>query len=117
MKKEENEFQIEGEDKSPVTDLNDVQVCDLPDRELEVTARKMFPRSGELQSSENFTKEIKCRKTYQTEILALLSNIVEVQYSVEGLTNEAEEKISELRDRSLEIRHPLCRIREQKEKD
>lgn len=68
------------------------------------------------ESTENSDKEIKTIKMFQTEITELVNTITEMKHSVEGFNGrlyQADERIYELKDRSLE---PVILSEEQGEK-
>ena len=52
-------FQTKKQDKTPDTDLNEMEISDLPDKEFEITAIKMLTevRRTMRQQSENINKE------------------------------------------------------------
>ena len=52
-------FQTKEQDKSPETNLNKIEMSDLPDREFKIMVMKMFTevRRAMSEQSENFNKQ------------------------------------------------------------
>ena len=68
MKKQGNMFQTKEQDKSSETDLKEMDISDLHNREFNITIIRMLTEvSGAIhEQSENFNKEIENIKKYQT---------------------------------------------------
>ena len=64
MKKKENTIQTEEQDNTPETDPNEMEIYELPDRELKITIIKTFINFRNMmhEQSANFNKERKFLK-------------------------------------------------------
>ena len=60
-------FQTKEQDKSPETNLNKIEMSDLPDREFKIMVMKMFTevRRAMSEQSENFNKQTENIKKYK----------------------------------------------------
>lgn len=58
MKKQRNMFQTKGQDKIPETDLNEMQLSDLPVKEFKIIIKMMFTEIKRTmhEQSENFNR-------------------------------------------------------------
>ena len=58
-KKQRNIFQTKKQDKTPETDLNEMKISDLPDKQFKIMLLRMFPKVRRTmhEQSENFNKE------------------------------------------------------------
>ena len=67
MKKQGTMFQTKEQDKSPETNLNKIEMSDLPDREFKIMVMKMFTevRRAMSEQSENFNKQTENIKKYK----------------------------------------------------
>lgn len=67
MKKQRDVFQINEEDISPKVDLNEMEICDLPDKKIKRIIIKMLTelRTAMHEQIEIFNNEIENIKKYQ----------------------------------------------------
>ena len=101
-------FQMKEQDKTPEEELSDMEIGNLPTKELRVMIIKMIKelrRRMDAQSEklEVFNKELENIKNNKTE---LTNTITEMKNALEGINsrlNEADEWISELEYRVVEI--------------
>ena len=101
-------FQMKEQDKTPEEELSDMEIGNLPTKELRVMIIKMIKelrRRMDAQSEklEVFNKELENIKNNQTE---LKNTITEMKNTLEGINSrvsEMEELISEVEDRVVEI--------------
>lgn len=108
MNKQRKMRQTKYEDKSPETDLNEMEINDLPNGEFKITVIKMLSKVKRTphEQSENFNKDIENIKNYQTEITELKNTITELQNSIKGFNSKVdyvEERISQNEDSAVDI--------------
>ena len=86
------------QDKSPEKQLNEVEIGNLPEKEFRIIIVKMIQDPGKTMEKmqEMFTKDLEEIKNKQTE----MNNILE---GINSRITEAEEWISDLEDRMVEI--------------
>ena len=77
MKKQRNRFQTKEQDKSLETDLNEMEISDLPDKEFKITKMLTELRRTRHEISENFSRETEYIRKYQTEITELKNTVTE----------------------------------------
>ena len=79
MKKQGNMFQTKEQDKSSETDLKEMDISDLHNKEFNITIIRMLTEvSGAIhEQSENFNKEIENIKKYQTVCTSLMTGDIE----------------------------------------
>ena len=102
----QNKFQTKEQDKSPETDLNEMEISDLSDREFKITKMLTEVRTATHEQSENFNKETENVKKYQTEITEPENTIPEMKNSKEEFNSkldQVEERISKLAGRGMEL--------------
>ena len=95
-----------GQDKTPETDLNEMGISDLPDKDFKIMVLKMLTEDRRTmhEQSENFNKERENVRKYQIEITELKSIITELKNSIEGFNSkldQAKERISGFQDRTV----------------
>lgn len=69
--KQENMFQTKGKDSYPETNINEMEICDLPGRKFKIPFPKMLTEVSRAMNkqNENFYKQIENdKKKYQAEI-------------------------------------------------
>lgn len=111
MMKQRNVFQIK-EDKIPPKNLNEMEVSNLPDKEVKVTVIEMLTELSRMDElSENFNRERKYEKLL-VEATELKTTITELKIHYSSRQDEAPEWISDLEERVVE----LTQTEQQKEK-
>ena len=67
MKKQRNVFQAKKQDKTPETDLNEMEISDFPDKEFKIMVIKVLIKFRRRMNdhSENFHKEIENIRKFQ----------------------------------------------------
>ena len=97
MKKQRVMFQIKGEDKTPEKQLNEMETGNLPEKEFRIMILRMIQDLGKRMEKMQimFTKDLEELKSKQ----------IEMNNTLEGINSrtEAEEQISDLEDRMVEI--------------
>lgn len=70
MRKWINRFQTIESDETSGRDLNDMKISNLPDKEFKAVVIKMLNKLRKRmdENSENFNKEVKDIRKYQTEV-------------------------------------------------
>ena len=103
MKRQRVISQMKEQDKTPEKQLNEVEIANLPEKEFRIMIAKMIQNAGKRMKAkiekmqEMFTKDLEELKNKQT--LMMINTL-------EGINNritEAEEQISDLEDRMVEI--------------
>ena len=97
------------QDKTPVKQLNEAEICNLPEKEFRIMIMKMIQDLGKRMEAkikkmqEMFNKDLEELKNKQTE---MNNTITEMKNTLEGINRritEAEERISDLEDRMVEF--------------
>ena len=102
MEKQKVMSQMQGQDKIPEKQLNEVEICNLPEKQFRIMIVKMIQDLGKRmetkieKTQEMFTKDLEELKNKHTE----MNNILE---GINSRTTEAEEWINDLEDRMVEI--------------
>lgn len=70
-------FQSKEQDKTPDTDLNEMEICDLPNREFKIMVINMLAKLRGImhEQRENFNKEEENIRKYKTDIIELKNTI------------------------------------------
>ena len=96
-------------DKTPVKQLNEVEIGNLPEKEFRITIVKMIQHLGKTMEAkiqrmqEMFNKDLEELKNKKTE---MNNTKTEMKTTLEGINSritEAEERISDLEDRMVEF--------------
>ena len=93
------------QDKTPEKQLNEEEICSLPEKEFRVMIVKMIQNLGNRMEEiqETFNKDLEELKSKQT----MMNNTInEIKNSLDGINSritEAEERISDLEDKIVEI--------------
>lgn len=96
-------FQTKGQYKTPETDFSEMEISDLPDKDVKIMAVKMFNKENNAKAKEKFQQRNKIYKNLPNK--SELKNITELKNTVEGVNgqlHEVKEMISKLRDRKSE---------------
>ena len=102
-------FQTKEQDKTPEEQLSDMELDNLPKKEFRVMTVKMIQELGKRMDAQReklqevLNKELENIESNQTE---LKNTITEMKNTLEGINsriNEAEEWVSQLEDRVVEI--------------
>ena len=102
-------YQMKEQDKTPEKQLNEVEISNLPEKELRIMIVKMIQDLGKTMEAkikkmqEMFNKDLEKLKNKQTE---MNNTITEMKTTLEGINSritEAEERISDLEDRMVEF--------------
>ena len=97
------------QDKTPEKQLNEVEIGNLPEKELRIMIVRMIQDLGKRMETkiekmqETFNKDLEELKNKQTE---MTNTITEMKTTLEGINSritEAEERISDLEDRMVEF--------------
>ena len=105
MKKQRVMYQMKEQDKTPEKQLNGEELGSLPEKEFRVMIVRMIQNLGNRMEKiqETFNKDLEELKSQQT----MMNNTTnEIKNSPEGINSrimEAEERISDLEDKILEI--------------
>ena len=105
MRKQRNTQQMKEQGKNPTDQTNDEEISSLPEKEFRVMIVKMIQNLGNRMEKiqETFNKDLEELKSKQ----AMMNNTVnEIKTSLEGIHSritEAEEQISDLEDKRVEI--------------
>ena len=95
-------YQMKEQDKTPVKQLNEMQIGNLPEKEFRIMIVKMIQDLGKRMQAkiekmqEMFNKDLEELKKKQTEVN---NTITEMKNTLEGINSrrtEAEEQISDL---------------------
>ena len=109
MKRKRAMYQMKEQDKTPENQLNEVEICNLPEREYRIMIVKMIQdlrkrmKAKIEKMQEMFNKDLEELKNKQTE---MNNTITEMKNTLEGINSritEAEERISDLEDRTVEF--------------
>ena len=109
MRWQKNMFQTKEQDKTPEEQLSDMELDNLPKKEFRVMTVKMIQELGKRMDAQReklqevLNKELENIESNQTE---LKNTITEMKNTLEGINsriNEAEEWVSQLEDRVVEI--------------
>lgn len=74
-----------GQEKNLETNLNEMKISDLPDKEFKTMVIKMLSEIRTThEQSENFNKEVENIIKYQTKTIEMKNLITELKNSVEG---------------------------------
>ena len=102
-------YQMKEQDKTPERQLNEVEIGNLPEKELRIMIVKMIQDLGKRMEAkiekmeEIFNKDLEELKNKQTE---MSNTITQMKNTLEGINSrimEAEEWISDLEDRMVEF--------------
>ena len=102
-------YQMKEQDKSPVKQLNEVEIGNLPEKEFRIMIVKMIQDLRKRMEAkiekmqEIFNRDLEELKNKQTE---MNNKITEMKTTLEGIKSritEAEEQISDLEDRMVEF--------------
>ena len=105
MRRQRNTQQIKEQGKNPPDQTNEEEICSLPEKEFRVMIIKRIQNLGNRREKiqEMFNKDLEELKSKQTMIN---NTINEMKNSLEGSNSritEAEERISDLEDKIVEI--------------
>ena len=102
-------YQMKEQDKTPEKQLNEVEIGNLPEKEIRIIIVKMTQDLGKRMEAkmekmqEVFNKDLEELKNKQTD---MNNTITEMKTTLEGINSritEAEERISDLEDRLVEF--------------
>ena len=102
-------YQMKEQDKTPEKQLNEVEIGNIPEKEIRIMIVKMIQDLRKRMAAkikkmqEMFNKDLEELKNKQTE---MNSTITEMKNTLEGINSrltEAEERISDLEDRMVEF--------------
>ena len=102
-------YQRKEQDKTPETQLNEVEIGNLPEKKFRIMIVKMIQDLGKRMEAniekmqEIFNKDLEELQNKQTE---MKNTITEMKNTLEGINSritEAEERISDLEDRMVEF--------------
>jgi len=117
MKNKVNMTPPQETNKAPITDLNEMKICELSDKEFRIILRKHRQlkeiRKIIHEENENLARKYQPSKT-NPNILELKNTKIELKNSIESFKSRLDhtkEKISDLEDRTFEI----TQSKEQKE--
>ena len=105
-------YQMKEQDKTPVKQLNEVEIDNLPEKEFRIMIVKRIQdlgirMEGKIEKmQEIFNKDLEELKNKQTEMNNTITEITEMKTTLEGINSritEAEELISDLEDRMVEF--------------
>ena len=105
MRRQRNTQQMKEQGKNPPEQTNEEEIGSLPEKEFRVMIVKMIQNLGNRMEKiqETFNKDLEELKSKQT----MMSNTInEIKNSLEGINSritEAEEQISDLEDKIVEI--------------
>ena len=109
MKRQRAMYQMKEQDKTPEKQLNEVEIGNLPEKELRIMIVKMIQDLGKRMEAkiekmqEMFNKDLEELNNKQTE---MNNTITEMKTTLEGSNSritEAEERASDLEDRMVEF--------------
>ena len=109
MRQQRNMAQMKEQGKTPEEQLSEVEMGNLPEKEFTVMILKMIQdlrKRMEAQIEmiqEIFNKELEELKNKQTEMNKMTSEMKNTLEGISSMLTEAEEWISELEDRTVEI--------------
>lgn len=104
MKNQAKKFQTKAQNKSPETESNDMELCNLPQRKLKIIVIEMLTEVKRLihEQSETFNKDI---ENILKRTKMLRNSIIELKISLEKFNsrlNQGEERTIKLKDKTLE---------------
>ena len=104
MKQQKNMLQTKEQGKNLKTQINEDKIDNLPEKELKIMTVKMFKNLGNRMKKiqETFNKDPEELKSKET----VMNTITEINNTLEGINSkitEAEEWISDLEDKIVEI--------------
>ena len=81
-------FQTEEQDKTPETELNKMMTSDLPDKQFKIMVIMMLTKVRRILhgQNQNFNKEAKSIRKYQTKNTYLRNIIIELKNSLKDST-------------------------------
>ena len=105
MRRQRNTQQMKEQGKNPPDQTNEEEIGSIPEKEFRIMIVKMIQNLGNRMEKkhETFNKDLEELKSKQT----MMNNTInEIKNSLEGISSkipEAEERISDLEDRIVEI--------------
>ena len=97
-------FQTKGQYKTPETDFSEMEISDLPDKDVKIMAVKMFNKENNAKAKEKFQQRNKIYKNLPNK--SELKNITELKNTLQVINSrlaDTEEGIHDLEDRIMEI--------------
>ena len=102
-------YHMKEQDKTPEKQLNEVEIGNLPEKEVTIMIVKMIQDLGKRMEAkmekmqEMFTKDPEELKNKQTEMNNTISEMKNTLEGINSRITEAEERISDLEDRTMEF--------------
>ena len=109
MKRQTAMYHMKEQDKTPEKQLNEVEIGNLPEKEVTIMIVKMIQDLGKRMEAkmekmqEMFTKDPEELKNKQTEMNNTISEMKNTLEGINSRITEAEERISDLEDRTMEF--------------
>ena len=102
-------YQMKEQDKTTEKQLNEVEIGNLPEKQFRIMIVKMIQDLGKTMEAkiekmqEMFNKDLEELKNNQTEMNNTITEMKNVLEGINSRKTEAEEQISDLKDRMLEF--------------
>ena len=102
-------YQMKEQDKTPEKQLNEVEIGNLPEKEIRIMIVKMIQDLGKRMEAkikkmqEMFNKDLEKLKNKQTEVNKTTTEMKNTLEGINSRITEAEERISDLEDRMVEF--------------
>ena len=105
MRRQRNSKQIKEQGKNPPDQTNEEEIGSLPEKQFRVMIVKMIQNLGNRMEKiqETFNKDLEKQKSKQTMMNNTINEILNSLEGVNSIKTEAEEQISDMEDKTLEI--------------